>query len=109
MKVVEIQLDDKAKIENHDSKQTFLKPQKLPEHVPDVTNNLQPKSDARNLENRPGPSVHGFEIDLDCYQKNNENDLWPVWSSRPPVELGDYVRSVFLDLCDGRTLTELQV
>ena len=47
------------------------------------------------------------EVDQEIYQIRN--DLWPPWSSRTPVELGEYVRSVFLDLCDGRTATELQV
>ena len=33
---------------------------------------------------------------------------WPGWSVSPPVCVGDYVRSVFLDLCDGKTAAELQ-
>ena len=32
---------------------------------------------------------------------------WPSWSSEP-VSLGDHVRSVFLDLCSGLTVGELQ-
>ena len=32
---------------------------------------------------------------------------WPSWSSEPRT-LGDHVRSVFLDLCSGQTVGELQ-
>ena len=33
---------------------------------------------------------------------------WPRWSSNAPSTLGDYVRHIFLDLCDGRSLVQLQ-
>ena len=34
--------------------------------------------------------------------------IWPQWNSNPPATLGDHVRSVFMDLCDGRTAGQLQ-
>ena len=33
---------------------------------------------------------------------------WPCWSSQPGT-LGEYVRSVFLDLCSGLTVCQLEV
>ena len=33
---------------------------------------------------------------------------WPCWSSQPGT-LGEYVRSVFLDLCSGLTVSQLEV
>ena len=39
-------------------------------------------------------------------ERETESD-WPCWSSQP-VTLGDHVRSVYLDLCSGRTAGELQ-
>ena len=39
-------------------------------------------------------------------QREPQSD-WPSWSSEP-VSLGDHVRSVFLDLCSGLTVGELQ-
>ena len=32
---------------------------------------------------------------------------WPCWRSQP-VTLGDHVRNVFLDLCSGLTVSQLQ-
>ena len=48
-------------------------------------------------------SVHHSNEDMDAMRS------WPGWTSRPPDNLGGYVRSVFLDLCDGRPASELQV
>ena len=74
----------------------------------------QPKLDQSFVENSQNTqeqhhnaNVGDSEVDQEIYQIRN--DLWPPWSSRTPVELGEWVRSVFLDLCDGRTATELQV
>ena len=33
---------------------------------------------------------------------------WPEWSSSPPTTLGNHVRNIFLDLCDGRRVDQLQ-
>ena len=52
---------------------------------------------------KPEP-VRGLEVETG--QPQPESD-WPSWSSSP-MSLGDHVRSVFLDLCSGLTVGELQ-
>ena len=48
------------------------------------------------VEDRREPSELPLETD------------WPSWSSQP-VSLGEHVRSVFLDLCSGVSVSQLQV
>ena len=114
-KVVEIPMESNAKYKTLDTN-TFLQ---NPEVQTDLVNTTkegskslvkiaQPQSVVESSKNtQQNNNDWESETDQEIYQLRD--DLWPPWSSRPPVELGEHVRSVFLDLCDGRTATELQV
>ena len=116
-KVVEIPKDRKGNfIESASDPKMMPKVQtKLVTHL-QTSSQSQPKTDqpfVEHSQNTQSQEKHhninagNSEIDQEIY--HIRYDLWPPWSSRTPVELGEYVRSVFLDLCDGRTATELQV
>ena len=109
-------MNNKSKIESSDTKTALTAKSKA------NTDFITPSK--KNLQSQPMPdqqfkekiknaqhSVLMREREPDSDQQNYQyrHDLWPPWSSRPPVELGEHVRSVFLDLCDGKTMTELQV
>ena len=115
-KVVEIPKDRKGKFEDSPFEtKTMPKVQTNLVYTPlKASSQSQPKLDQPFVENSQNTqeqhhnaNVGDSEVDQEIYQIRN--DLWPPWSSRTPVELGEWVRSVFLDLCDGRTATELQV
>ena len=61
----------------------------------------------------PAPTQSQDEVTIVPSSDEDQDDkrmkIWPSWSSRPPETLGDFVRSVFLDLCDKRSVSELQV
>ena len=113
-KVVEIPKESNAKFKTLDTN-TFLQNPKVQTDLVNPT-----KDSSHSLPKIAQPVVETSKITKE--QQHNDwmsqdyqdiyqlrDDLWPPWSSRPPVELGEHVRNVFLDLCDGRTATELQV
>ena len=115
-KIVESPMKNKSKTETEtsDTKASFaIKPKVRADCVTPskaISQSQQFYENSKNTqESQHSGSVIVREPDSDQHIYQHRHDLWPPWSSRPPVELGEHVRSVFLDLCDGRTMTELQV
>ena len=116
---VVVSTNNKSKIGSSDTKATFTAKSKANTEFVTPSKEIlqfQPKPDQQfkgntKIAQESQHSVIMREREPDSDQQNYQyrHDLWPPWSSRPPVELGEHVRSVFLDLCDGKTMTELQV
>lgn len=113
-KVVDIPKENNAKFKTLDTN-TFLQNPKVQTDLVNPTKEcsqplqktVEPEGESTKNTQEQQHNDWDSESDQEIYQLRD--DLWPPWSSRPPVELGEHVRSVFLDLCDGRTATELQV
>ena len=89
---------------------TDIKPSLKPEvnvNIIKEQNGVENGSNTRG-EVKDNPAVAQNPVDT-ADEEDDRLVSWPRWSSRAPGNLGEFVRSVFLDLCDNRRVSELQL
>ena len=116
----------KESVKTHIKENTIVKPMKLgpvdsrrkkinPDFNDKFTLFKIRETDPENLKIKHQSNGREMYKEVKVSTENNEEQVhdnitsWPAWSSKAPESLGEFVRSVFLDLCDGLSVSELQL